>query len=543
MTSLRPAVLTLAVSALGLLGFGPLSPMGRAAPQFAPVPDSPVPAPSIGDDASAGAGGSTASVPLDPLPDADALARRMVTHQDIYAKVRDAALAGFAKLHPKPAAYDDEVRAELRLLAYLSVWDDYYGEGLWQQYCVHAEHLHNEGASFTVFTTQWRAHVFESRTVDDEPGAERCVNEAIDFNTTTSYPALFKFHAFAMNLQDLLQARAKHKITGLDSTAFAQVPRLVDLAAQTYTQMIREHLPEDVLFNEGSRWLAAANSDEDILDSVSTALDKAFATTAPSDPLAQVLKAEFHTEAAWLARGSGYVNTVTNHGRQVFHAHIDAADKILHAVYAAHPDEPSIPRVMLRVLLDKPYSDGEMEQWFQLGLKLNADTFPIYCAKRWYLLPQWQGYGSERKAWDFGLACAATNDWTHKTPLILLLAEHDPACRNPAFYANGEIWTALEKTFRGYLQQYPDSIEYRTFFVRCAVKGGHWKVATEQLALLGNHWDRGALSPEAYSEISRAITDHRDIAATPSQPAPTAAPQMQGPSPDQPSSAPLPPRD
>ena len=539
MTASIYSPIKLVIAAIILLSAGTLNSVIHASPE-SPAPDTDEAQPAV---ENSGINSDTAPVPYEPLPDADALAKRMIDHQDIYAKIRDEALAAYAKLHPKTAPYDDEARAALRLLAYLHTWGDYYGEGLWQQYGAHAQILAGEDPCSDVWTTQWRAHLFESQHTDDETAAEGVTKEAIDFDTDP-YPAVFKFRSLTMVLQNLLVSRASHKINALDSAAFKEVPHLVDLAAQSYTELIREHLPEDMLFDTGADFLAAANSDEPVLDSVSTALDKAFAGAAPGDPLAQVLKGDFHIEDAWRARGSGYVNTVSRRGWQGFYTHIDQANAILRAVYKAHPDEPFIPLLMTKVLLNNPGSDDEMEQWFQLGLKLNTDTFPLYRAKRWYLLPQWHGRGSEMPVLEFGVACAATNDWTHKTPLILLQADHDPVRRsNPAFYANGEIWTALEKTFRAYLQQYPNSIEYRTLFLNCAVKGGHWKVATEQFTLLGNHWDRSLLTGEAYNRLALAITDHRAEATAPSQPAPAVQKENSQAQPEQPATAPLPPRD
>ena len=537
-TTLAKLKIIAAASAVASLAI----PSGHAAPEYAPAPTPTESQPSAENSSSAASDAANTSVPLEPLPDANVLAKRMVDHQDIYAKIRDDALAAYAKQHPNPAPFDDEAHAALRLLAYLNVWGDYYGEGLWQQFGAHAKNLEGEDANVAVWTTQWRAHQFEKFITDDEPSAEEATHGAIDFSTAP-YPALFKFRSLEMALQNLLSARTAHKIDSLDSAAFKEVPHLIDLAAQAYQQLIREHLPDDLLFDEGAGFLSVVSSDETLLDSVSTALDNAFAAAASGDPLAQVLKAEFHTTDAWRARGSGYAKSVSSRGWLGFHSHIDQAAQILDAVYTAHPNQPSVPLVMMKVVLDKPNSDAEMEEWFQRGLKLNADTFPLYRAKRWYLMPQWHGRGSERIVWEFGLSCVATNDWSHKTPLILLQADHDPVRRNPAFYAYGEIWTALERTFRDYLQRFPNSVEYRTFFLECAVKGGHWKVAAEQFALLGNHWDRAMLTGDAYTRLSHAITEHRDEAEAPSQPAPAFAPQDSQSAPPPSAPAPLPPQD
>jgi hypothetical protein len=88
---------------------------------------------------------------LKNLPDIDVLAARMKHDQDVYQRIRDEILAVYAKRHPVAQPYDDEARMALRLIAYLTVWNDYYGEGLWQQYDIHSIHLQNEGCHDPVF--------------------------------------------------------------------------------------------------------------------------------------------------------------------------------------------------------------------------------------------------------------------------------------------------------------------------------------------------------------------------------------------------------
>jgi hypothetical protein len=350
---------------------------------------------------------------LKPLPDADMLASRMKWDQDVYKKVRDEALAGYLQLHPTPAPYDDEAHAALRILAYLSVWGDFYGEGLWQQYDSHATHLFDEGAKFTVWTRMRDVHGDEQHHSSDEVSAMISTSEAIDFRTT-HYPALFKFLIYKSALENLVSAQKARVISPGPGTALEKLPQLVDLATQSYGDLLNEHLPNTLLFREGANLLHAVAEDETTLKAVSTGLDHTFDAVDKGDPLASVLDGVFNVEDAWCARGTGTASTVTDEGWQLFRDRLATASKILTDVYAAHPDQSGTPRVMMTVILGQEQPRDQMELWFQRGLKLNPDTFPLYMAKRWYLLPRW--YGSDEDVWNFGLECAQSDDWPLARP-------------------------------------------------------------------------------------------------------------------------------
>ena len=66
-----------------------------------------------------------------PLPDVDTLAKRLPYGQAEYARLRDEALADFAAIHPGEHPWNTEAQETLKLMAYLHVWDDFYGENLW----------------------------------------------------------------------------------------------------------------------------------------------------------------------------------------------------------------------------------------------------------------------------------------------------------------------------------------------------------------------------------------------------------------------------
>ena len=461
----------------------------------------------VGHSLHASANSAPAPLPkLKPLPQADALAQRMSYNQDIYRNVRDAALAGYLKLHPKPAAYDEEAHDALRLLAYLCVWGDYYGEGLWQQYGTHASHLTEVGANFSIWYTLKDAHNFEDHYSSDERSALLSNAEAFDFGTTF-YPALFKLKVYQAEIENLLEGRRASVLSPGLKGSLADLPRLVDCATQSYAELVRAHFSHEFLYRKGADLLHAGEMDESTLTAISTGITKAFAVEDKDDPVDTTLQGEFYVNDAWCARGSGYANTVNDEGWRLFHDRLEKANTILTDLYVKHPEEPGISKTMMTVVLGQGLSRDQMELWFHRGLKVTTDVYPYYMSKRYYLLPRW--YGSSDTVWKFGQECAESNDWAGKVPLILFEAIDDSGSDDPGVYESSDVWTPLEKVFRGYLEHYPDSSIYRSHFLKCAVAGGHWDVAAQQIEILGDDWDRTVFPRDEYAQATRLVRAHK----------------------------------
>ena len=140
---------------------------------------------------------------LRPLPDVDALAARMKHDQDIYQSVSAAALSAYAKLHPAPAPSDDEAHAALKLISYLCVWDDYYGEGLRDQLDRHLHHLKNHGNNDPTWTVYEIVDNFMHHHSGDEAYAAKVAHEMIAYDSTP-YPALFRLCALRASIKDLI---------------------------------------------------------------------------------------------------------------------------------------------------------------------------------------------------------------------------------------------------------------------------------------------------------------------------------------------------
>lgn len=439
--------------------------------------------------------------PLRPLPDADAMAARVKKYEPLYKQVRDAALAAYAKNHPNAQPYDDEARAAIRLLAYLSIRGDYYGEALWQQLDTHAEHLITQGDEDTVWPVIHKVRdYFESHSSTDND-AFVVTRTMLDFGQT-GYPPLIKHRALHSALKNIVSAKSNEHL----GPALADMPKIADLAVQNYAQLIAAHVPNDILYLKGDDLISDAQDDETTLKSINAGLDKAFADLDPANVMAGVLDGRFYTTYAWNARGSGWSNTVSQDGWHLFAERLAKAEEILTPLQEKHPEEAAIDRVMMTVALGRQEPRDQMELWFQRGIKADPDNFPIYMAKRYYLLPRW--YGSDQIVWDFGKECAASDNWSAKIPTILLEAIDDAAQNNPEVYADPGVWEPVEKVFRDYLTHYPDALTYRTRFFKCAVQGSHWDIAAEQLKLMDNDYDRDLLAQPEFVRLVAQLKQH-----------------------------------
>ena len=422
--------------------------------------------------------------PPKSLPDADVLATRFPKLNPAYQEVRDGALAAYAHDHLQPKSYDDEARAVVKLLAYLSVCGDFYGECIWQQVDAHVEHI-NKQCTDPIWCSMNDVYVFIDRYSSNDASASAATKRALDF-AATKYPALMKQMVLRSAIHNLIRGE-KDKIDRL-TTSLADLPKVSDLAVQNYSEMISAHLPHDLLYAKADDLFRAAQDDETTIDSINDGITKSFTAKDPGNPIAAVVLGDFYTTDAWTARGSGWASTVTADGWRLFADRLSRAENILTDAYAKNPEEASTCRVMMTVVLGQEKPRDQMELWFQRGIKIDPNSYSIYMAKRYYLLPRW--YGSEQEVRDFGTECAKSDNWAAKIPLILIEAIDDAGQDDPSVYARPEIWGPVEQVFRGYLDHYPDALTYRTRFFQCAVQGRHWDVANEQLKIMNGDWDR-----------------------------------------------------
>jgi hypothetical protein len=432
-----------------------------------------------------------------PLISVDVLALRMRQREGVYQKLRDDSLEAYAKRHPGEHSYDELAKTTLRLASYLWVWDDYYGEGLRRVLDNYAARLGPAGCPDQIWSSLQDIYFFSDRYSRTDENIN-IVNHCADLLAATEYPAAFKFESYVSRVRCMVRSKINAKLDSL--LKLADLGATIEKMSLAYQELVKEHVPDDVLFDKGQSVLDGAQGDDSTQKACSMGLDRAFREADGGNSTAAILDGAFYVGYAWTARGNGFANTVTSVGWQLMGSRLAQANEILSAEYARDPGNSLIPVVMMGVVLGQHQPRSEMERWFQRGVRANPDNFHLYMLKRWYLYPRW--YGSDQDVWDFGMECSKSENWPAKVPLILVESIADAADRDPRLYNQGEVWGPVEKVYRAYLDHFPGSVHYRSLFAKSAVGGEHWEIAKEQFKVLGDNWDRSVFSGNQYAEMT-----------------------------------------
>lgn len=435
--------------------------------------------------------------PLAKLADADQLAARMKTGQDLYRQIREQAIATYARLHPAASSGDDDAKRTIRLAAYLFVWGDFYREGLWDGTVDHATAAASSGLVDPLLQALPIIHALDAKQVTSEHQALFFSNEG-DQLAASDYPDCFKFWFDALETQNLVSLKMRGELR--DPQTQALLPAVVEKAAGEYGELIKAKIDHGVLAAIGETFFHGLQGDETSLTSAADTIDQAFASSDPSNALRDVIQARYDIALAWTARGTGNANVVTPDGWKLFADRLKKAADILEAAYLQHPEEGAISRLMLTVELGQGQGRDRMELWFGRAIKANPDDFQAYSAKAYYLTPEW--YGSDDDVWTFGVECAKTQNWPAKIPMVLVdsMVSHLWK-KHPEYLTDAGKWAVLDAAFRGYLDHYPASNYYRSIYARWATEGAHWNVAQEQFKILGDHWDRVVFPGSRYPEM------------------------------------------
>jgi len=154
-------------------------------------------------------------------------------------------------------------------------------------------------------------------------------------------------------------------------------------------------------------------------------LEKSFAIaekTKGANPwLVSSLNGLYHIRAAWIARGSGWANTVTPQGWQSFHDHLATARDLLVKAHALRPDLPQAAANMITVAMgDGDALKENCRDWFEKSVKAQFDYERAYGAYLQTLQPRWGG--SPQQMMQFAMECAATG--RHDTIVPYLMVDY-----------------------------------------------------------------------------------------------------------------------
>ena len=377
-------------------------------------------------------GGDQMKAGLRPPTDFDQLADRLTVKHDVYVKMRDQALAAYAKNHPTPQPYDDRVRAVLCGIAYHQTWGDPMGEGTWylcwgDAYAARQQGSDDPMVSYMINFNWYDRTLFDYRT--------RCpaLVDSVKRIDDAGYPAAMRVEAARSALYLIFAYRKEWKLRADDPVTSGAQAGLLDHWQQAYRDLINANYPHELLYRCGDDLQDCARAQQPDLDLVEAEEMNAFNGTTQAPGVQVALQGTYLTTSAWNARGSGWADSVTSDGWRVFGERLAQARIVLEGGYRLYPGEEPISCQMMTVVLGQQTGRDELEQWFQHAIAADPHSRAAYKAKEWFLQPRWSG--SVDDLLSFGQECVKTQDWANKIPLILPQGMEEADQTSPGLFA------------------------------------------------------------------------------------------------------------
>jgi hypothetical protein len=164
----------------------------------------------------------------------------------------------------------------------------------------------------------------------------------------------------------------------------------------------------------------------------------------PKLALADLIDGRMAITAAWKARGSGTIDTVTEEGYRKFSEELEKARRLLTRAWENDKTDPSAPTEMLTVCMGLEKGADEVETWFARAMEARPGHMPAIRAKIQNLAPKWGG--SLQALYRFGRQCLKEESWGDEAPWGLVLV-HDEMAAALADGAPGEEWRASKRAY------------------------------------------------------------------------------------------------
>ncbi|MBL9175443.1 MAG: hypothetical protein JNL10_18015 [Verrucomicrobiales bacterium] len=198
-------------------------------------------------------------------------------------------------------------------------------------------------------------------------------------------------------------------------------------------------------------------------------------------------RGQAYLDYAWIARGNGYANTVSQANWKRFAERIQTASEALETAWRLDPTDVRTCQEMIRVELAQGQGRNRMETWFQRGIRLDPSNYALCSGKMEYLRPRWHGSIPDMIA--FGRECTFNTNYAGAVRLLLADA-HLEASREiqndqerAAYWRQKGVWSDVKAAFEQFFKLYPGETGYRHNYAFYAFRCGRWQEFLDQVNL------------------------------------------------------------
>ena len=254
------------------------------------------------------------------------------------------------------------------------------------------------------------------------------------------------------------------------------------------------------------------------------ALIQRWVTARPKSITARVALADAYHAYAWAARGTGYTNTVTNQGWQLFEERAKKAAEILKDSATLTPQCPKWYELMQQVAMSLGADKDQQRAIFEKAIAFEPLFFAYYNRFAIALLPKWVGEPGDTEAFAEEMYRRIGG----KQGAYIYFEIASSLCGSCGeFSADGYSWPKLQEGFAALEGLYGLTPLKLNRYAFLAATYGDKAVAAKAFARIGSNWDRQIWGTRARFESQRSWAG---LPATPPANA-SVAQSAQGPTP------------
>ena len=209
----------------------------------------------------------------------------------------------------------------------------------------------------------------------------------------------------------------------------------------------------------------------------------------PQSATARIALASTYLGYAWLARGDGYANSITNEQWRLFYQRIELSKAPL--LEAARLDEkcPYWYSMAMQLALDEGWSKAEAREIVDESNLFEPTYYHVYRQYGNYLLPQWYGQEGDTQAFTEEIANRLGE---HEGSIVYYELASLVACQCDKEHdsLHGMSWPRIKSGFHDLVQRYGTSSIKTNRFAYIAYLAADKSSARDALALIGSDWVR-----------------------------------------------------
>lgn len=197
----------------------------------------------------------------------------------------------------------------------------------------------------------------------------------------------------------------------------------------------------------------------------------------------------------WHARGTGFADTVTEEGWQLFRERLGRAQAVLDDARKLPAQCPHLYCALVDLARCQGWERAEVDKVFEQAVALEPLYLHVYSAMARYLTPRWHG---ERGDWERFADASATRIGGQEGSVIYghIAWQISKLQRgNEFFNENNVSWGRIRQGFRDREALYGSSARTLNAFCKLAGAAADRQTTRELLARIGDQWD-----PEVWQE-------------------------------------------